>query len=44
MAEGRQRRTVLTVVSSSNLITYSIIYVAIVYGMLTPKLLCCCLC
>ena len=42
MAEGRRRRTELTYVSSSNLNTYGIIYVAIVYGMLTPKLLCCC--
>ena len=44
MAEGRQRGRKPTRVSGSNLITYGIIYVAIVYGMWTPKLLCYCLC
>ena len=42
MAEGRQRGREPTNVSSSNLITYGIIYIDIVYGMLTPKLLCYC--
>ena len=42
MAEGRPRGRKPIDVSSSNLITYGIIYVAIVYGMLTPKLLCYC--
>ena len=42
MAEGHPRGREPTRVSSSNLITYGIIYVAIVYSILTPKLLCYC--
>ena len=42
MAEGRPRGRKPTPVSSSNLITYGIIYVDIVYGMLAAKLLCYC--
>ena len=42
MAERRPRGREPTLVSSSNLITYGIIYVVIVYGILTPKLLCYC--